>query len=74
MLWDPFKYEGETYKEEAMPISQTCIDGVCSELDITINDESIGIIKKMRNGWKIDRAEDQKFVDVIGEEIEDWFK
>lgn len=69
-----FKYEGGTYKGEAMPISQTCIDGVCSELDITINDESIGIIKKMRNGWKIDRAEDQKFVDVIGEEIEDWFK
>ena len=69
-----FKYEGGTYKGEAMPISQTCIDGVCSELDITINDESIGIIKKMKNGWKIDRAEDKKFVDAIGEEIEDWFK
>ena len=69
-----FEYEGETYKGEAMPISQTCVDGVCSELDITINDKSIGIIKKMKNGWKIDRAEDQKFVDAIGEEIEDWFK
>ena len=57
-----------------MPISQTCVDGVCSELDITINDQSIGIIKKMKNGWKIDRAEDQKFVDTIGEEIEDWYK
>jgi len=69
-----FEYEGEIYKGEAMPISQTCVDGVCSELDITINDQSIGIIKKMKNSWKIDRAEDQKFVDAIGQEIEDWYK
>jgi hypothetical protein len=33
-----FEYEGKEYHGEAMPISQTCAGGVCSELDITIND------------------------------------
>lgn len=42
-----FEYEGEIYKGEAVPISQTCNDGVCSEFDVSINDEYIGIIKRM---------------------------
>ena len=57
-----------------MPISQTCVDGVCSELDVTINDQSIGIIKRLKSGWKIDGAKDQKFVDAIGERIEEWYQ
>src|SRR2546423_3166422 len=28
-----FNYEGETYKGEAIPVFQTCSDGICSELD-----------------------------------------
>ena len=68
-----FEYEGENYKGEAMPISQTCLDDVCSELDVTINDKHFGIIKKMKNGWKIDGVKDQKMVDRMGEEIEKWF-
>jgi hypothetical protein len=67
-----FEYEGEIYKGEAVPISQTCNDGVCSEFDVSINDEHIGIIKRMTHNWKIDGAKDQKFVDAIGEEIEKW--
>lgn len=68
-----FEYEGKEYHGEAMPISQTCTDGVCSELDITINDRNFGIIKRMKNGWKIDGAKDQKLVDKIGDEISEWF-
>lgn len=68
-----FEYEGEIYEGEAIPISQTCVDEVCSELDVTINDQSIGIIKRLKSGWKIDGAKDQKFVDVIGEKIEEWY-
>lgn len=69
-----FEYEGEIYEGEAMPISQTCIDGVCAELDVTINDQHIGIIKRLKSGWKIDGAKDQKFVDAIGERIEEWYQ
>jgi hypothetical protein len=68
-----FEYDGQLYKGDAVPISATCADGMCSELDVTINDQHIGIIKKMTHHWKIDGAKDQKFVDLIGEQIEQWF-
>ena len=69
-----FEYEGEIYAGEAIPISQTCVDGVCAELDVTINDQHIGIIKRLKNNWKIDGAKDQKFVDAVGEKIEEWYR
>jgi hypothetical protein len=68
------EYEEEVYTGEAMPISQTCVDGVCAELDVTINDQHIGIIKRLKNNWKIDGVKDQKFVDAIGEKIEEWYQ
>jgi hypothetical protein len=68
-----FEYEGEIYKGDAVPIAQTCSDGTCAELDVSINDQHIGIIKRMTNNWKIDQAKDQKFVDAIGEQIDEWF-
>jgi hypothetical protein len=65
-----FEYQDETFKGEAVPISQTCVDGFCAELDVSINNSHIGIIKRLKNNWKIDGIKDQKFVDAIGEEIE----
>jgi hypothetical protein len=67
-----FEYEDEIYKGEAIPISQTCMEGICSEFEVSLNDQAIGIIKRMTHNWKIDGAKDQKFVDAIGEEIEKW--
>jgi hypothetical protein len=69
-----FEYEGEVYKGEAVPIAQTCVDGKCAELDISINDQSIGIIKRLTHNWRIDGVKDQKFVDAIGKQIEDWYE
>ena len=68
------EYDGITYKGEAVPINQTCHDGVCDELDITLNDENLGIIKCTKGGWKMDTQSDQKFVDAIGEEIFYWYE
>jgi hypothetical protein len=68
-----FEYDGVSYEGEAVPITQTCIDGVCSELDVSMNNRSIGIIKKMAKGWKIDGAKDPKLVNMIGKEIEEWY-
>src|SRR5436305_4873752 len=34
------EYNGQTYKGEAVPVNQTCHDGICDELDITLNDEN----------------------------------
>jgi hypothetical protein len=68
------EYNGTTYRGEAIPVSQTCHDGVCDELDITLNDENLGIIKCTKSGWKMDSEEDQGLVDAIGEEIFYWYE
>jgi hypothetical protein len=69
-----FEYENVLYSGEAVPIPQTCANGVCSEFDVSLNDQSIGIIKRMTNSWKIDGAKDQKFVTQIGKQIEEWYE
>lgn len=68
------EYDGKKYTGEAIPVSQTCHDGVCDELDVTLNDENLGIIKCTKGGWKMDTVKDQKFVDTIGEEIFYWYE
>lgn len=67
-----FEYKDEFYRGEAVPISQTCDERTCFEFDVSINDQHVGIIKRMTSNWKIDGAKDQKFVDAIGAEIEQW--
>lgn len=68
------EYDGKVYKGEAMPIPETCHDGVCPELDITLNDEHLGILHSMRSGWKMDEVKDQKFIDAIGQEVMLWYE
>ena len=68
-----FEYGDQTFRGEAVPVSQTCHDGVCAELDVSLNDKHVGIIKRLTHNWRIDGAPDQKFVDAIGERIEEWF-
>lgn len=63
-----FDYKDSVYKGEGIPIEQTCRDGVCYELDITLNDESMGIIRCTKSGWKMDGIE-QGLVDAIGNEV-----
>jgi hypothetical protein len=67
-------YEGKTYKGEGMPISQTCEGEVCNELDISLNDEHFGVIRKYKSGWKMDQIKDAGLVKIIGEEIDRWYE
>jgi hypothetical protein len=68
------EYKGKTYKGEGVPIMETCAEGVCFQLDINLNEKQLGIIRKMKSGWKMDLVKDQKFVDAIGEEILLWYE
>jgi len=68
------EYDGKTYKGEAVPIMNTCKDGVCYELDVTLNDKQLGIIHSMKSGWKMDEVKDQKLVNAIGQEIMLWYE
>lgn len=64
-----FVYNNQEYNGEAMPIAATCLNGVCMEYDISLNDESIGIIRRLKNSWKLEGTEDKKFIKIIGEQL-----
>ena len=68
-----FEFNGILYKGEGLPITQTCSEDVCYEIDITLNDESLGILKHYKSGWKMDRVE-PKLAKAIGAEIEEYFE
>src|SRR5690348_2753441 len=68
-----FDLDGKHYQGEAVPIVQTCHDGFCSELDVSLNDREVGIIKRQKSGWKIDGVEDKKFLKAIGASIENFY-
>lgn len=68
-----FEYEGVKYKGEGVPISQTCEKGICYEVDITLNDENLGILRYAKSGWKMDLVEDKKLVKVIGDIVMEYF-
>ena len=64
-----FDYGEQHFKGEGVPVPETCQEGVCFQLDITLNDESLGIIRAGKSGWKMDNLKDQKLVDAIGKAI-----
>lgn len=66
------EHEGKTYNGQALPVPKSCRDGVCYEFEIILNDEHMGIIRRLKGGWKMDRLE-KKLVDAIGEEIVHWY-
>lgn len=68
-----FEYDGTTYKGEGVPIAETCQKGACYEVDITLNDKNMGIIRCAKSGWKMDRVE-QGLVDAIGHQIFMYFE
>lgn len=68
------EYNGVTYKGEGIPVPDTCEDGVCFQLEVTLNDEHLGIIRAGKSGWKMDQVKDQKFIDAIGNEIQLYYE
>jgi hypothetical protein len=43
-------------------------------MDITLNDEHLGILHNMKSGRKMDEVQDQKMVDAIGQEVLPWYE
>lgn len=68
------EYNGKLYKGEAVPIPEACDDKVCYQLDVTLNDENLGIIRAGKTGWKMDLVQDQKLVNAIGEVIKLYYE
>jgi hypothetical protein len=68
------EYKEKKYSGEGLQISQTCKEKVCYELDITLNNENLGIIHCTPKGWKMKNVKDQGLVDAIGNEIALWYE
>lgn len=62
-------YNNIRYKGDAMPIPETCHDDLCEEYDITLNDENMGILRRMKSGWRMDGVADKKLIKAIGEKL-----
>ena len=67
------EYKGRFYRGVGIPLSTSCEQGVCFELDITLNNEHLGVIHCRRENWKMKHVE-QGLVDAIGEEIFLWYE
>ncbi|MEP6595130.1 MAG: hypothetical protein ABJA71_04245 [Ginsengibacter sp.] len=46
-------YKRKIYKGDCIPVSQTCKEKVCYELEVVFNDEQLGIIHCTDKGWKM---------------------
>ena len=68
-----FEYKGTEYSGEGIPVLRTCSDDLCFELEITLNNEYIGILHSNKSGWKMDTVEDKGLIKAIGEEVHLWY-
>lgn len=70
-----FEYRGTVYEGIAKPVSGSCNDDECFELDITLNKQNVGFIYRDRSkNWTLRGKMDQGMIDKIGEEITMWYK
>ncbi|WP_300601237.1 hypothetical protein [Niabella sp.] len=69
-----FVFQSKKYEGRAVPLLTTCADGVCRDLDITLNDQHYGIIRCTKNGWRMTDVKPQKLVNTIGAQISLWYE
>lgn len=68
------EYKNKAYKGLGIPVMSTCEKGVCYELDITLNDQHMGILRCTPKGWKINEVKQQGLVNAIGNYVAEWYE
>ena len=69
-----FTYKDVEYKGEGIPVPGACSNGVCYDLEINLNGRHVGILHRLKNSWKIEGVEDEKFVNAIGDVVTLWYE
>jgi hypothetical protein len=64
------EHQDKSYKIEALPVPETYYDNIYHEYNIALDNEHMGIIRKLKNSWKMDFAPDNKLVNAIGKKID----
>jgi hypothetical protein len=68
-------HKDKHYEGSATPLSTSCSEGVCYELDVTLNNENLGTIYCGNDlHWTMKGIPDQELVNKIGEEILLWYE
>ena len=67
-------YRGKHYEGTGVPVISSCHDGVCFELDVTLNKEHMGVIRCTKNGWRMTDVKSQGLVNAIGSSIFQWYE
>ena len=67
-------HHGVIFRGNAKPVSQTCNDQVCFELEVTLNNTPFGRIHYAKDQWRMDKISDKEFVETIGNEIFEWYE
>jgi hypothetical protein len=68
-----FAYKGKEYKGIGVPVISSCVNGICQQLDITLNKKHLGVLKCTKNGWKITDVP-QGLTNAIGEKVAMWYQ
>jgi hypothetical protein len=67
-----FEYRGKKYDGVGVPVMSSCHDGICDQLDITLNKIPLGKIRCTPKGWKLTNSP-QGFANAIGDQIFRWY-
>ncbi|HZY81443.1 MAG TPA: hypothetical protein VFE50_18095 [Cyclobacteriaceae bacterium] len=68
-----FQYKGKEYKGMGVPVMSSCENGICQQLDVTLNNKHLGVIKCTKKGWKLTDVP-QGLVNAIGQEVFQWYE
>lgn len=69
-----FEYKGKNYWGTGVPILTSCENGVCQNIDITLNKKHIGLLRHRNGEWKMSELKSQGLVNAIGDHILDWYQ
>jgi hypothetical protein len=69
-----FEHKGQSFEGMGIPILTLCENGLCQEVDITLNGQHQGIIRHTEKGWKMTEIKSAPLVRAIGSKIEEWYQ
>lgn len=48
-----FEYRKKKYEGVGIPVMSSCENGICQQVDITLNKKHLGVLKHTSSGWRI---------------------
>jgi hypothetical protein len=60
----------QVHEVEAIPVLQACLEGVCNVYDVSMDNQQLGLLRRLKSGWKLDTVEDPKLVRALGKALD----